>query len=70
MSSQWLVRLAFGVFGVLLIGFMVIDSPKFAWSLVPIAGPSLWMCEAGWSDPVRDVAAGSVRAMMVLAGRV
>lgn len=37
MSSQRLVRLIFGVFAVLLIGFTVVDSPNFAWSLVPIA---------------------------------
>lgn len=37
MSSQRLVRLISGVFAVLLIGFTVVDSPNFAWSLVPIA---------------------------------
>lgn len=37
MSSNGLVRWIFGVFGVLLIAFTVVDSPGAAWSLVPIA---------------------------------
>lgn len=37
MSSNGIARLIIGVFGLLLIVLTVVESPDFAWSLVPIA---------------------------------
>lgn len=37
MSSNGMARLIIGVFGLLLIVLTVVESPDFAWSLVPIA---------------------------------
>lgn len=37
MSSEGIARLIIGVFGLLLIVLTVVESPDFAWSLVPIA---------------------------------